>query len=135
MIWVLVSSVLWSSVSGISEYHKIKDRQLYKENNNDYIYHSKTWHKLEFINAGLGIGTGISIGFDIRENNIWTGVADVFIVSAIRWNIRDGVYNMNNGNSFYYRSNNTTSNIEQFGTPLLKISFLAAAIIFRLLID
>ena len=132
MIWVLLTSILWSSVSGLSEYHRMQDRQLYPEG--DYKYHSETWHKLEFIDAGLAIGTGVAIGFDIKENDILTGIADLFVVSAVRWNVRDGVYNMNQGNGFYYQSPNTMSEIEQFGTPLVKISFLICAIIFRMLI-
>jgi len=134
MIWVLITSFLWSSVSGISEYNRIKDRQLYSEGNNEYKVYSENWHKLGFLNAGLAIGTGISIGFDIKENDIWAGIADVIMVSAVRWSVRDGVYNMKNGNSFYHRSNETVSSIEQFGTPLLKIGFLIAAVIFRILI-
>ena len=134
MIWVLLTSILWSSVSGLSEYHRMKDRQLNQEGNNDYKYHSETWHKLEFLDAGLAIGTGISIGFDIKENDILTGIADILMVSAIRWNVRDGVYNLEQGNSFYYQSPTTMSSIEQFGTPLVKISFLICALIFRMLI-
>ena len=134
MIWVLITSFLWSSISGLSEYHRIKDRQLFKENNYEYKYHSQQWHKLEFVDASLAIGTGVAITLDgINENSLWVGVADVFVVSAVRWNVRDGVYNMKQGNSFYYQSPNTTSGIEQLGTPLVKISFLICALIFRML--
>lgn len=135
MIWVLIASFLWSTVSGLSEYHRMKDRQLYKEGNYDYKYHSKQWHRLEFLDAGLAIGTGVAITFDgINENGLWVSIADVLLVSAIRWNVRDGVYNMKQGDGFYYRSPNTMSGIEQFGTPLVKLSFLICALIFRLII-
>ena len=135
MIWVLFTSILWSSVSGVSEYHRIKDRQLYKEGNNDYIYHSKQWHKLEFFDAGLALGTGVAITLDaVNEESIWIGIADLFVASAVRWNVRDGVYNMKQGNGFYYQSPNTVGSIEQLGTPFIKIGYLLATIIFRLLL-
>ncbi len=135
MIWVIFASILWSSVSGLSEYHRIKDRQLYKENNNDYIYHSEQWHKLEFFDTGLAIGTGVAITLDaVNEESLLVGIADLFVASAVRWNLRDGVYNMKQGNDFYYQSPNTTSSIEQLGTPLIKIGYLIATIIFRLLL-
>ena len=135
MIWVIVTSILWSSVSGITEYHRIKDRALFGAGNERYKYHSEQWHKLEFFDATLAIGTGVSIALDaVSEKSILIGISDLFMVGAIRWNVRDGVYNMKNGNEFYYRSPNTTSSIEQFGTPLVKLAFLASAIIINLII-
>ena len=132
MILVILTSFLWGSVSGISEYHRIKDRQLYANGNSKYKYHSEQWHKLEYIDAGLAIGTGIAITFDsIGENSLWIGIADVIVVSAVRWNVRDGVYNMKNGNDFYYQSENTMSGIEQFGTPLIKIGYLIIMLVMR----
>jgi len=135
MIWVLFVSILWSSVSGITEYHRIKDRMLFRNGDEGYKYHSGQWHKLGFAETTLGLGTGVAIAFDaIDEKSILIGISDLFLVSAIRWNIRDGVYNMKNGNEFFYRSPNTTSNIEQFGTPLVKLAFLTTAIIINLII-
>ena len=132
MILVILTSFLWSSVSGLSEYHRIKDRQLYAEGNKEYKHHSKQWHKLEFIDAGLAIGTGIAITFDsFNEGSILVGIADVLVVSAVRWNVRDGVYNMKNGNDFYYQSEHTMSGIEQFGTPLIKIGYLIITLVMR----
>lgn len=76
MIWVLFASVLWSSVSGLSEYHRIRDRQLYKEGNEHYKYHSQQWHKLGFIEKTFGLGTGIEIALDaINEKSIFVGDA------------------------------------------------------------
>ncbi len=134
MIWILLTSILWSSVSGISEYHRMKDRALSGQGNERYKYHSEQWHKLEFFDAALAIGTGVAIGFDINENNIWVGIADVLVISALRWNIRDGVQNMKNGNNFFYRSPNTTSSIEYLGTPLFKLGFLTAAILINFIV-
>jgi len=132
MIWVLITSFLWSSVSGISEYHRIRDRQLFADGNIEYRWHGEQWHKLEFIDAGLAIGTGVAITLDgINENSLLIGIADVLVVSAVRWNVRDGVYNMKNGNSFYYRSDGTTSSIEQLGTPLIKIGYLIITLVMR----
>jgi len=135
MIWVLFASVLWSSISGLSEYHRIKDRALFRIGNERYEYHSRQWHRYGIIETGLGLGTGATIAFDvINEKSIFVGISDLFIVAAIRWNIRDGIYNMKNGNEFFYRSPNTTSSIEQFGTPLFKLTFLATVIILNLII-
>ncbi len=135
MIWVIITSFLWSSVSGLSEYHRIADRQLYADGDKEYKYHSEQWHKLEFFDAGLAIGTGVAISFDtFNEENIWVGIADILVVGAIRWNVRDGVYNVANGNGFYYQSPNTMSGIEKFGTPLVKIGFLLTALLIRYLL-
>ena len=135
MIWVLVVSFLWSSVSGLSEYHRMKDRQLYKENNYDYKYHSQQWHKLEFVERGLAIGTGVTITLDaVNEESILVGIADALVSFGMFWSVRDGVYNMKQGNSFYYQSPDTMSGLEQFGAPFVKISFLICALIFRMLI-
>ena len=135
MFWVLFVSMLWSSVSGLTEYHRIRDRALFRQDNEQYEYHSQQWHRLEFAEKTLGIGTGVAIAFDaIDEKSILVGISDLFMVGAMNWNVRDGVYNMKNGNEFYYRSPNTTSSIEQFGTPLIKITFLVSAVIINLII-
>jgi len=138
MVWVLVSAFLWGSVSGITEYSKIRDRALYKENNPEYLVYSQRWHQLQFLDKGLGLTAGIAISFDAinaKDKNILTGVSDVVLVSAIRWIVFDGAYNLSNNNAVFHRSNSTTSNLEELGTPLLKLGFLAVAIILRLIIN
>ena len=135
MFFVIVTAMLWSSVSGITEYHRVRDRHLFSVEDEKYEYHSREWHKLAFVEKTFGLGTGVAIAFDaINEKSILVGISDLFIVGAINWNIRDGVYNMKNGNQFFYRSPNTTSSIEHLGTPLLKLGFLATAIIISLII-
>jgi len=129
MIWVIITGLSWSAVSGSSEFYRIKDKAFGNESDN------KKWHTLEFFDAGLALGTGIAIGYDTFESeDLLVGVSDIILVSAIRWIVRDGVYNLSNGNDWFYRSPNTTSGIEQLGTPLNKLIFLISAMIFRLLL-
>src|SRR3990167_4490986 len=130
MIWIIITGLSWSAVSGSSEFYRMKDRGF--NNKSD----SRTWHTLEFFDSGLALGTGIAIGYDTFENeDLLVGVSDIILTSAIRWIVRDGIYNTKNGNDWFHRSPGTTSGIEQLGTPLNKLMFLISAIIFRLLIQ
>ena len=136
MIWLILLSTTWSGVSGISEYHRMRDRTLYAQHNIEYQYHSDVWHKMEFVDASLAIGVGITIGLDAIDNeSVWVAVSDMVLAGAIRWNVRDGAYNLMNGNSFYYRSPNTMSGVEQCGLPVVKLSVLAGAILLRILVE
>ena len=129
MIWIIITGLSWSMISGSSEFYRMKDRTFSNKSDN------KKWHTLEFFDAGLALGTGIAIGCDaFKSEDLLVGVSDVVLVSAIRWIVRDGVYNARNGNDWFYRSSGTTSEIEKLGTPLMKLTFLISAIIFRLLL-
>ena len=120
----------WSMVSGNSEFYRMRDRAFNNKSDN------QKWHTLEFLDVGLALGTGIAIGYDAFENkSLLVGISDILIVGATRWIIRDGIYNMSNGNNWFYQSPNTTSGMEALGTPLVKLTFLISAIIFRWILN
>jgi hypothetical protein len=87
----------------------------------------QTLEALALINVGYQIG--------INDNrNAWLIGTDILITGALRWIVRDGVYQVLLGNSFFNLSNNTTAQFEKYGTPLMKISFLAVLLLFKYLV-
>ncbi len=80
----------------------------------------------------FALATGLTIGLDAYQSeNILVGVADGILASAIKWIVADGIYNTKNNNNFFYQSNSSGSVLESLGTPLVKISFLAVAVLIR----
>ena len=132
-IEVIASSVVYSSLSGVVTYNQIKDRALYKAGDMRYELYSRRWHSMKTYEIGAGIGTGIVIALDsdfIPEYIL----TDLLIVGAVRWIVHDGVYNLAQGNSFFYQSPNTTSQTEKLGTWYIKLLTLGATIYLRKII-
>ena len=43
MIWIIITGLSWSAVSGETEYCKMLDRKLYGEHNKQYLEYSNKW--------------------------------------------------------------------------------------------
>lgn len=126
---VEISATLYSVVSGYTQFYQIQDRNAFKNSNPLEQEYSETWHTLQTLEAISLINVGYQIG-DNNEN--FAGIAtDIVLTGAIRWIVRDGVYQTLLTNSFFNLSKETTANFEQFGTPAVKISFLLAVLIFK----
>lgn len=130
---VVTSSIVYSAVAGKVEYHRMKDRQLYKENNIEYKDHSRAWHKLEALSTLSAFSVGVTIALDSYENeiNYKRLVSNVLLASAIRWIVYDAVYNTSHGNGMFHQSKNTYSAIENIGTWYNKILYLLLTSVLR----
>jgi len=105
----------------------MKDRQLYKEGG-DYKKYNKYWHTTGGIELGLSIGLGVTSA--LKNKDDWWGYGkDLLLFSAIRWMVRDSIYNSLNGNSWFHQSNSTTAKLEPLGTWYIKLSYLITALI------
>lgn len=127
----LISSVVYSAISGKTEYYRMKDRALFGEGNKEYLEYSKKWHNLQFAEVGSAFIVGGSIA--LTNDNFYDVVKQTLMAGAVRWVVRDGVYNLNNSNSFFYQSKGTTSFLEPLGTWYVKIGLLAIIIIWNYL--
>ncbi|MCH8035302.1 MAG: hypothetical protein IH950_16305 [Bacteroidetes bacterium] len=125
-----ISAVAHSIVSGLKTYNQIKDRENYKNGNPAYFDYSKRWHALQTLEITSVVLVGIQIGL-IHQDYIPGIITDVFLLGAIRWLVVDGVYNIKQGFSFFNQSEHTTSHLEPFGSPFVKISFLVGVLIFK----
>ena len=115
--------------SGYDAYFQMKDRHYYKTGQTELKkeYNSK-WH----VTGGLELGMSLALGgVSVLKNkdDWWEYGKDLLLFSAIRWTLRDGVYNSLNGNPFFHQSNSTTAKLEPFGMWYVKIGFLLTAII------
>ena len=61
---VIITSTLWSAISGRTEYHRMEDRRLAIEGNEDYLRHSKIWHTLEVPEVLSAFSVGGVIALD-----------------------------------------------------------------------
>lgn len=126
---VEISAVVYSTISGFTQYYQIADRNAFKFNDPKESDYSKTWHSLQTLEAISLINVGYQIG---DETNSIPGIAtDILLTGAIRWIVRDGVYQTLLTNSFFNQSLETTAQFEKFGTPVIKFSFLFAVLIFK----
>lgn len=125
--------ILHSVVSGYSMYYQMKDRHYYKAGETELKEkYNRNWH----ISGGIELGLSLTLGgvSALKNKDNWLGYAkDLLLFSAIRWNVRDGVYNMLNGDSFYHQSENTTAMLEPLGYWYVKLGYLITAIIIYLL--
>ena len=127
---VEISAVVYSVLSGYTQYNQIKDRQYFKIGDPVYKSYSKKWHALQTLETIALINVGIQI--EVTNKSYLPGViTDVFLTGAIRWIVRDGVYQGLLGNSFFHQSENTTAQFESLGTPFVKISFVAFVLVFK----
>jgi hypothetical protein len=108
----------------------MQDRTAYGNSDPIYKEHSKKWHSLQTLETISLINVGITIGLK-NQTEIVKNITDVFLVGALRWLIRDGTYNLLNGNQFFYQSENTMAQFEKYGTAVVKLSFLAIVLILK----
>lgn len=120
----LVSSVLSSAISGQNEYYRMKDRAGFEGYN-------KKWHNIEFADIAGKVGVGVSIA--LTSDDVFDGIKQGIMYGAVRWVVFDGVYNLNQGNKFFYQSPNTTSFLEPFGMWYIKLPILAIIILWNYL--
>lgn len=120
----LVTSIVSGAISGQTEYYRMKDRA------GDLSYNKK-WHNLEFADVSAKVGVGISIA--LTSDDLYDGIKQGFLFGAVRWVVMDGVYNLNQGNGFFYRSPNTTNILEPLGLWYIKLPILAIIIIWNYL--
>ena len=133
---VEVVSVTHATVSGLSAYYQMKDRHYYKTGETELKEkYNSYWHTTGGIELGLSVALGGLMVYENYDEDIdWLGIGkDVVLFSAVRWLVRDGTYNMLNGNPFFHQSNNTTAKLEPFGMWYIKLSYLAFAIIWKYL--
>ena len=126
---VEITSVAHSVVSGYSVYYQMQDRELYRQRDAEHIRYNQLWHHTQGVELGLSIALGGLIA--LNNDNLLDAGKDLLLFSAIRWVVRDGVYNSLNGNPFFYQSPNTTAMLEPFGTWYVKIGYLITAILIR----
>lgn len=130
---VIVSSTIYSIISGVHEYHVTKDRQLYKDGDIAYRMHNRKYHVWGTAEAISAIGVGITIGIDSWNDGIdWLVLAsDMFLVGASRNFWRDGAINWKFGRDFFHQSETTHAKFEKYNTPLVKITLYALALFIR----
>lgn len=123
------SAVAYSTISGFTQYYQIADRNAFKNSDPRESSYSQTWHSLQT----LEVISIINVGYCISENNKnFSGVAtDIVLTGAIRWIVRDGIYQTLLTNSFFNQSKETTAQFEQYGTPYVKFAFLFSVLIFK----
>ena len=95
---VEITSVAHSVVSGYSAYYQMQDRELYRQGDAEHIRYNQLWHHTQGIELGLSIALGGMIA--LNNDNLLDAGKDLLLFSAIRWVVRDGVYNSLNGNPY-----------------------------------
>lgn len=130
--WIEINSVAAAAVSGRALYFQIKDRNAFALRLPDERRYSANWHQLQTVEIFDYVLIGVQIGLESR-NNLNKIIGNILEVAAIRWIVRDGIYQVSLGNSFWNLSSNTTARFEQLGKPFVKISFLLFAILFNYL--
>jgi hypothetical protein len=126
---VEISAVAYSTISGFTQYYQIADRNAFKIGDPKEKEYSETWHTLQTLEA-ISL---INVGYQIGDNNKnFAGIAtDVVLTGAIRWIVRDGIYQTLLTNSFFNQSLETTANFEKYGTPYMKFFFLFTVLLFK----
>ena len=134
---VIITSTIYSAISGRSEFHRMKDRALFAEGDKEYLNHSKIWHTLEIPEALSAFSVGGVIALDSFKDKFKPEImiSDLILAGAIRWMVYDGVYNISQGNNWFHQSGETMSFLEPLGSPYFKIIILTTAIIIRLMVE
>lgn len=126
---VEISAVAYSTISGFTQFYQIQDRNAFKNSDPFEQSYSKTWHSLQTLEVISLINVGYCIG---NNNKNFSGIAtDIVLTGAIRWIVRDGIYQTLLTNSFFNLSKETTAQFEQYGTPYIKFAFLFSILIFK----
>ena len=127
---VEISATAYSIISGFTQYYQIADRNAFKNSDPLESNYSQTWHSLQTLEAISIINVGYQIG---NENKTYIPgiITDVVLTGAIRWLVRDGIYQTLLTNSFFNQSLETTAQFEKYGTPYIKFAFLFTVLIFK----
>ena len=123
------NAVLFSIASGITEGLKLEERQYMTGGNNPYsIKLNRLWHKTQFVERGLGVSLGITIGeysnFDWEKMLLST-----FLSAAIFWNFYDVTINIVRGYPVFYKSGTSLSFMDAYSN--LKIPVLTLALLLN----
>jgi len=127
----LVTTFAHSVISGQTEYYRIKDRTFYKQGNPEEFNYSRRWHNLQFLEIGSAVAIGASIA--LTSDDLYDALKQATMVGIVRWVVRDGVYNLNQGNGVFYQSTKTTSFLEPLGTWYVKLTLLTIIVIWNYL--
>lgn len=116
-------------ISGYNAFYQVKDLILFSEGKYPNKY-SKLWHYTQPLEIG---GAFVLGGYSAYKNkdNFVEYTKDLAMFSALRWVVRDGIYNELRGNSFFYQSPETTSRLEPFGKWYIKLGFLAITMLYK----
>jgi hypothetical protein len=130
---VEISAVSYSIVSGATMAYIIKDRDAYRRGNLVYRDYQKTWRVLLPVEAISLINVGFAIAIEDRKR--WDlVVTDLFLVGAIRWLVRDGVYQTLQGKPFFELPNTEWTyfpGIEKLGSAFFKIALVSTILVFK----
>ena len=96
---VEISAVVYSTISGFTQYYQIADRNAFKNGDPREREYSEAWHSLQTLEAISLLNVGYQIG--TNTENYLQVTTDVFLTGAIRWIVRDGVYQTLLTNSFF----------------------------------
>ena len=97
------SAVGYSVLSGLTMYNQMMDRENYQNGNPVYKTYSENWHTLQTLETLSLINYGIQI--EAVNNSDWLkNSVDVLFLGSVRWIVRDGVYQLLQGNNFFYQS-------------------------------
>ena len=107
-------------------YYKTGETELKKEYNG-------YWHTTQSLELGLSLGLGVTSALK-NKDDWWEYGKDLLLLTAIRWTLRDGVYNSLNGDSFFHQSNSTTAKLEPLGSWYFKLGYLITAILIYYLL-
>ena len=120
--------------SGYDAYYQMRDRHYYKTGDTELKKkYNELWHYTGGIELGLTLGLGVTSA--LKNQDDWWGYGkDLLLFSAVRWFVRDGVYNSQNGNPWFHQSNSTTAKLEPFGTWYVKTGYLIIAILIYYLL-
>lgn len=126
---VEIAAIAYSTLSGFTQFYQIQDRNAFKNSDPLENSYSQTWHSLQTLEALALINVGYQIGNN--DKSFMQVSTDILLVGAIRWIVRDGIYQTLLTNSFFNLSKETTAQFEQYGTPYVKFGFLFAVLIFK----
>ena len=135
---VEVSAVVHSVISGFQISYAMKDRMAFKNGNVKYKQYQKVWRlllPLEYLSAGV---VGFCIAIENKEKMNWLRIAtDVIEAGLIRVNVRQWVYQVNNGRNIFNNPNSENTFFpkwEKWADANVKIIALGLVILFKYLI-
>jgi len=111
----------------------MKDRQYYASNQELKEKYNSNWHTSEVFELSFTLSLGVVSALK-NEDDIIGYAKDLLLFSAVRFMVRDGVYNSLNGNSWFHQSNNSTAITESLGFWYVKVGYLVVAILIYYLL-
>jgi hypothetical protein len=123
------NAVLFSIASGITEGLKLEERQYLTKGDNPYsIKLNRLWHKTQFVERGLGVSLGVTIG-EYSDLDWKKMLLSTFLSAAIFWNFYDSTINLVRGFPVFYKSGTSLSFMDDYAD--FKIPILTAAILLN----